>query len=369
MQYKEVFDFGNLYKAFRLSKRGKTEKKSVAKYEVSVLENLITLQEKLRNLKYEVGEYNVFYIYEPKKRKIMSNDFEDKIVQHSFCDNIASQILNKKLIYDNAANQKGKGTKFAIERTERHLRRHYINHGLKGYILKCDIHKYFDSIRHDVVKRNTLPHFKDYGSKWLWNSFIESVEGVGVPMGNLSSQSHAITVLDPIDQMVKRELRIKGYVRYVDDFILIHEDKQYLKYCKERIVEKLTEMGLELNPKSDIFPIKNGVDFLGFHIYLTETGKIVKKIRRKSKTNVRRKLRYFKKNLNTVVKGKELTINNVIQSYVSWRGHAGHGDCYYLIRKMDRYFLELFSEELKGIKHSKLEEIKENVNLRKEDSI
>lgn len=361
INYRDVFDFENIYKAFNKSKSGKRDKESVAKFECDKLKNLIDIKDELMLMKYKPSRYHVFYIYEPKERKIMSNSFKDKIVQHAICDNVVSPILNPKLIYDNAANQKGKGTHFALNRVKKHLRRHYINHGTNGYILKCDIHKYFDSMQQDKVLENTYKHMPDYGTKKLWTMFIKSIPNPGVPMGNLSSQSNAITHLDLMDQIIKRNLRIKGYVRYVDDFVLIHEDKKYLQYCKKVIEKILKESSLKLNPKSDLAPIKNGIDFLGYHIYLTDSGKVILKIRRKSKTAVRRKLRYFKKNLNKKVKGKFLTIDNILQSYISWRGHAKFGNCYYLIKKMDNYFMELFGKEVENIKSKPLDEIRKNI--------
>lgn len=357
IDYNTVHDFGNLYEAFRRTRKGKRNKKSTAKFEVNVLEAIIYLQYQLKQGTYRLNPYNEFYVYEPKERRIMSNSFKDKVVQHSLCDNVIMPIMVPKFIHDNTANQKGKGTHFTLDRLTKQLRRHYINHGTKGYILKCDISKYFDSMDHKAIKSNTNPHMPDDKTHWLWNMIINSVPDPMTPMGNLSSQTIALTYLDPVDQMIKRELGIKGYVRYVDDFVLIHEDKEYLQYCKRRIEQKLKELKIEFNPKSDIFPIKNGVDFLGFHTYLTDSGKVIKKLRRKSKVEVRRKLRYMKEKLAS----QEVEIENIIQSYTSWRGHADYGDCYYLIREMDKYFYELFSEEIKGINTKSLKEIRKNI--------
>lgn len=128
------------------------------------------------------------------------------------------------------------------------------------------------------------------------------------------------------------------YIRYMDDFVLIHRDKAFLQDCKRAIVQYLNDLELKLNVKSHVFPLKNGVDFLGFHIYLTGNGKVVKKIRRDSKKRVKRKLKKFKE----LYKNGERTREQIEQSYYSWRGHASHGNCYYLIQQMDKRFESIF---------------------------
>jgi DNA-binding transcriptional MerR regulator len=125
---------------------------------------------------------------------------------------------------------------------------------------------------------------------------------------------------------VKEKQRIKYYSRYMDDFVLIHESKEYLKMCLAEIKELVESLGLELNPKTQIFPIKNGVDYLGFHIYLTETGKVVRKLRRTSKKAMMRRLAAMQEQY---AKG-EVDYKKVKQRINSWIGHAKHGHTYHL---------------------------------------
>ena len=120
----------------------------------------------------------------------------------------------------------------------------------------------------------------------------------------------------------------------MDDFYLIHEDKEYLKYCLREIEKHLEGIGLQLNQKTQIFPLRHGIDFLGFHTYLTESGKVIRKLRRGSKNKMRKKIRNYKSRLE---KGK-ITHKEVEQSYKSWKAHASHGNCYYLTSKMDQYY-------------------------------
>lgn len=149
--------------------------------------------------------------------------------------------------------------------------------------------------------------------------------------------------LSGLDHFIKEKLGIRYYGRYMDDFYLIHEDKAYLQYCRREIEKYVAGLGLSLNNKTNIFPLRNGIDFLGFRTYMTDTGKIVRKVRRNSKCNEQRKL---KKQRGLLDKGK-ITIAAIEQSYGSWRSHAAKGNCHHLIRETDRLFKKLFKESVK----------------------
>ncbi len=220
------------------------------------------------------------------------------------------------------------------------MRSYYRKSGLNGWILKCDITKYFYNIRHDILKKQVRKSIDDEKCLWLIDMIIDSTEGVGIPIGNQSSQLFALLYLSDLDHYIKEKLKIKYYGRYMDDFYLLHPDKEYLKYCLSEIKKIVESLGLKLNPKTQIMPISQGLDFLGFHTYLTSTGKVIKKIRRRSKSNVRRKL----KKMKGLVEDGKITIETPEQSYQSWRGHASHGNSYHLIRDMDRYYQKLFKK-------------------------
>jgi len=140
--------------------------------------------------------------------------------------------------------------------------------------------------------------------------------------------------LSDMDHLIKEKLKIKHYVRYMDDFTLIHPDKEYLNFCKDYLTNYLTKNGLAFNKKTQLFPIKNGADFLGFHTYVTETGKIIRKIRRKSKQTMKRKLRFFQREY---ISGR-MDLSKIKASIVSWIGHASYGNTYNLRRKaLEKY--------------------------------
>lgn len=202
------------------------------------------------------------------------------------------------------------------------MRRFYRKNGIDGWILKGDISKYFYSIRHDVLKTLIRRKITDPDVLWLVEMIIDSTEGnVGIPIGNQSSQLFALLYLNNLDHFIKEKLGIKYYGRYMDDFFLIHEDKAYLQYCRAEIEKHVAAMG--------------------FHTYLTETGAVIRKVRRRSKNNMKRKL---KKMRGLVERGK-ITTATVEQSYQSWRGHAAKGNCYHLIRRTDHYYNRLFNSK------------------------
>lgn len=343
--YELVYDFGNLYEAYRKSRRGKRGKISVARFEVNALEAVMYISYLLKERKYKMAPYNTFIVYEPKKRTVMSNSFVDKVVQHSLCDNVLEPVFIRSFILDNYASQRGKGTHFGLDRLREFMRRYYRKHGPEGWVLKADISKYFYSIRHEPLREMIYKLIEDDGVRWLVDMIIDSTPDPGIPIGNQTSQLFALLYLNGMDHFIKEKLGIKYYGRYMDDFYLIHEDKAYLKECLVQIKEQLVPLGLELNSKTQIFPLRHGIDFLGFRTFMTDTGKVVRKIRRASKNNARRKLKKF----HGLVQQGRMSMKTVSQSYQSWRGHAQHGNSYHLISRMDKLYDELF-KDMKGVK-------------------
>jgi hypothetical protein len=358
--FQRVYDFGNLYAAFLKARKGKRGKPSVAKFEANLLEALSLLSELLKNKTYTMSQYFVFKVYEPKERVVMTNAFKDKVVQHSLCDNVLEPAFSKSFIRDNYASQRGRGTHDGLYRLEEFMRSYYFSRkaqaeresreeGLPrlspaeyadGWVLKCDVSKYFYSIRHEPLKRMVRRFITDPDVLWLIDLIIDSTPDPGIPIGNQTSQWFAVMYLSGLDHFIKEKLKIKYYGRYMDDFFLIHEDKAYLQYCRKEIEKYVAGLGLSLNNKTNIFPLRNGIDFLGFHTYITDTGKVIRKVRRSSKSNEQKKL---KKQRYLLDSGK-ITLKQVEQSCGSWRSHAEKGNCYHLIREMDELFINLFPE-------------------------
>ena len=314
VNFDTVYEFETLYNAYRASRRGKRWKNTVAKVEMNALEAIAVLQEELSTGTYRPGGYREFYVFEPKKRLIQTNSFKDKIVQHAFCDTILYDVLTRPFILDNYGSQIGKGTHFGL------------NH-------------YFASIRHDILKQDVRELLDDERSLALTDLIIDSTPGnVGIPIGNQSSQVFALLYLNKLDHLMKEGFRFRYYGRYMDDFYIIHESKDTLRAAWKAISEHLAERGLELNDKTQIFPLRNGLDFLGFHSYLTDTGKVVRKLRRASRERMKRKLRKYK----VMYESGAITKEKITESYQSWRSHASHGNCHALIQKYDQLYNEIF---------------------------
>jgi len=179
---------------------------------------------------------------------------------------------------------------------------------------------------------------------WLLDTIIDQVADPGLPIGFQTSPLLSLMLLNDFDHMIKERLHIRYYGRYADDFYLIHEDKAYLQYCLKEIRKYLAQYGLELNEKTHIFPLKNGIDFLGFHTYLTDTGKVIQKVRKRSKDNVRRKLKKMKRKLDA----DEITMEKINEFYTSWRAYVSDGDTYHLLQKMDTIYNSLFNQTENG---------------------
>ncbi len=339
--FEKVINFNNMYKAYRKAKRGKGYKKSSAKFGIMALDGINKLIEQLRDKTYTISDYQEFKVYEPKERIIKTTTFKDKVIQHSLCDNVILPKLQQIFIYDNCAGQKGKGTLFGLDRLSEQMKQFYERYGFDGYILKCDISKFFYSIPHEQLKDIVEYHFNyDKDICWLCNLFIDSTEGKGIPLGNQINQGFALLYLDGMDKLITSELGIEFFGRYMDDFYLIHPSKDYLKYCLEVITEFLKTLDLSLNGKTQIFPLKNGVSYLGFHTYITVDGKVIRRLKNQNKRNAQRK--YLK--MAKLVKEGKFPKEKFEASYRAWKNHISHGNCYKLGKITDEKIFNILKE-------------------------
>lgn len=338
MKDKEIIcDYQNLYRAYRKAKAGKGFNGSCARFQTMSLEGLHLLKEQLEMQTYRMNPYNEFKIYEPKERVIKSCSFKDKVVQHCLCDNILHPRLETEFIETNYAGQIGKGTLFGMDRLKEHMISFYEKHGLNGWILKCDIAKFFYRIDHEILKDIVDYHFPDEYTTWLNHLFIDSTDGLGLPLGNQVAQVYALLMLNCMDHMITGELGIGSYGRYMDDFYLIHHDKEYLKWCLKCIRELVESLGLELNGKTQIVPFRCGIGFLGFHHYMTAQGKYIRKLKGENKRKIRKRILRWSKQVSA---GK-MSEKKFYEKYNAWKNHALHGNCIKLCHSMDLYVEEL----------------------------
>ena len=323
--------FESLYQAHRKSRRGKRGRKEVIDFELDLGQKLYQLQWELQTGRYTTRPYQEFEIFDPKHRVIHALQYRDRIVQHSLCDNIIEPYMERHLIYDNAASRKGKGTHFAMDRLDGFLHDFYKKYGTTGYFLKYDIRGFFDNIDHEILYQLYEKAFcqsREICS--LIRLFIDSYEvkkGKGIPLGNQTSSWFALFYLDGLDRLIKEKLYIRYYTRYMDDGVLIHHDKEYLKECLYRMKVYIeNERKLEFNNKTQIIPISQGIDYLGFHFYMTDTGKVVRKLRTSNKKRMKRKIKRYRHAYRTGV----MEMEDITRSMASYLGHLSHGDTYYL---------------------------------------
>ena len=336
-----VTDYDNLYRAYRKAKSGKKFNSSTAKFSSMALDGINILKEQLENQTYTVAPYNRFEIFEPKQRVIESCSFKDKVVQHVLCDNILHPKLKNVFVEYNSAGQVGKGTLYALDGLKDHMESFYEKHGLDGWILKCDIRHFFYEIDHWILKDIVDYFFQDPYAVWLNHVLIDSSENPGLPLGNQAGQVYALLMVHPVDCMITGELGIAEYGRYMDDFYLFHQNKEYLKWCLDCIQELLESLGLELNGKTQIIPFRKGIRFLGFHHYMTADGKYIRKITGENKRKIKKRLNKWVKE----VKNGKMEKSKMEEKFSSWKNHALHGNCIKLVHSMDLYVEKLFKEQ------------------------
>lgn len=314
-KFSDICTFEVLYKAYLAARRGKRSRAATAHYEVHLLENIVNLVYILTTKTYRPGVFRVFYVYEPKKRLVQAPAFVDKVVQHAIVDNILYDRITNSFILDNYASQKNKGLHFGLDRLKGFLTDYWNkNHTADGWVLKCDVRHFFASI--------------DCSD--------------GLPLGYQTSQLFALYYLDEFDHFVKEKLHIRYYGRYMDDFFLIHPDKEYLQYCLKEIRAFMASLGLELNEKTQIFPLRNGMDFLGFHTYLTDSGKVIRKLRHSSIKKMRAKLRKWEKDYPAGL----VTREEILQSWQAWDAHAAHGNTWALRQQVRDRVQNILKEEI-----------------------
>ncbi len=300
MKLNEIFNFENLYRAHKNCRKSKQHKGEVIRFETNLSANIMNIIDEICTKKYKLGKYKRFLIYEPKERLIEALPYKDRVVIRCFCDACLKDRIEKKLIFDNAACRVGKGTNFSIQRLHKFLRSEYIKENNNEiYFLKCDIKKYFPSINHNILIN--LLEKVGFSSDEMW--FIKKIiceqpsnRDVGLPLGNQSSQWFALLYLNEIDRLIKEKLRVKCYVRYMDDMILIHRDKKFLRECKD-LIERMCKdrLKLSLNQKTGIGKVSNGIDFLGYRHILNCRGRVIIKLRASSKIRLKRHIKTLMK--------------------------------------------------------------------------
>ena len=340
--FDQIIDFENLHAAYRDARVCKRYRSSILKFGCNLEENLMRIRWELTTKRYRHGDYRTFVVTDSKKRTIKAAPFRDRVVHHAVC-NVIEPILERGFIFDSYACRKGKGTHAAVKRLEYFMKSLSARAGGKAelrprneaaaqhagpqvYCLKCDISKYFDSINGEVLFNILQRKIRDENTLWLLREVIQS-NPRGIPIGNLTSQLFANVYLNEFDHFVKRELKERYYLRYMDDFIILGADKRHLREAKEHVrIFLRDQLKLSLHPKkAEIAPVGKGIDFLG---YVLRDGS-----RRLRRSTVKRFLKR-KRHYEAMVRRGVMAERSYRCVMDSWRGYAGFADSYGLMKKI-----------------------------------
>jgi RNA-directed DNA polymerase len=268
--YHDIISVENLLISWREFLQNKKKRKDAAQFSLFFMDNLITLCRDLVEKTYRHGGYHSFMVNDPKPRDIHKASVRDRLVHHAVC-RILSPYFDRKFIFDSYSSRKGKGTHKAMDRFMHFTRQVSRNHTRTAWVLKCDIRKFFANIDHEILKTILQRHIQDKDTLSLVSQIVDSFETVGkprvgLPLGNLTSQLLVNVYMNEFDQYIKRVLKINHYVRFADDFVFVHENKE----CLENLLPKIstflgTRLNLSLHPdKVFIKTLASGIDFLGW---------------------------------------------------------------------------------------------------------
>ncbi len=336
--YPQIYDLLNLWQAFKKAAAGRRMNPSVAEFEYNLENELVGLRDELRDGHYSPGGYRSFTVHEPKRRKISAAPFRDRVVHHALI-NIIGPMLERKFIFDSYANQVDRGTHKALDRCTHFMRQYQ-------YILPCDVKQFFPSIDHQILRRILAGTIRDERTLALIDRILVSGEGVlsseydmvyfpnddlfsserprGLPIGNLTSQFWANVYLNEMDQFVKRNLKVRAYIRYVDDFVLFSDDKQELHDWRVAIIDFLETLRLTIHEGSAFpRPCLRGITFLGFITFPDH-----RRLRPEKGYAFRRRWRH----LASAFQEGNLTHRDLHIHAQAWVNHVRYGDTWNLRR-------------------------------------
>lgn len=335
--YLQIIAFENLLAASRQAQRSKRYRDPVLRFNDHLESNLLKLQRELRNRAYEPGAYKTFEIYEPKRRLISAAPYRDRVVHHALC-NIIVPIFDRTFIATSYANRTGYGTHRALRRFIQASRRY-------RYVLQCDICQYFASIDLDILKEQIRRKLKCPSTLWLLDCILDNpsdrarnpVPGnhfpgdrlltpierpTGLPIGNLTSQFLANVYLSGFDRYLKEQLKVPEYLRYVDDFVLFADDREYLQDCRDRLEAYLATLRLKIHPiKSQLSETRHGANFVGFRVLKHQI-----RVRNHNLRQGRKRLR----EMAIAHRTGQLSTKEIHQRLQSWNAHLAHGDTWQL---------------------------------------
>jgi len=348
--YNKLCSFQNILLAYTKAKKGKTKKRYVKRFEDDVINKIKLLKEELKFFTYTPHRLKVFILRDPKTRKISKSAFRDRVVHHALC-NLIVPIFEKSFIYDSHANQIEKGTHKALERFDKFKRKVSKNNTKECFVLKADIKHYFENVDHEILLDIISKKIKDEKVFWLIkkiltnlpaNKFKRGHISKGMPLGNLTSQFFANVYLNELDYFVKHKLKAKYYIRYVDDFVILHSSKKQLENWKGQINNFLRlKLKIELHKdKSKVLSLEEGINFLGFRNFYYH-----KLLRKSNMNNFEKKFNELK----MMYKEGLITREKAVESFEGWLTYAIYANTF----KYRKHMIKLFNKCFKIKKEEK----------------
>ena len=339
--YNNIYSLENLILAWKRARKHKTKKIYIIEFEANLRNNLLKLHEELKNQTYKPEPLVNFIVKDPKTRKISKSAFRDRVVHHSLV-RVIEPIFEKGFIYDSCANRIGKGNLFALKRFEQFIMKisrngktngWFNNNQIRGYCFKADIKHYFEEVNHEILLNIIKRKITDKKVIWLTEQILENTSKScsppppfkGMPLGNLTSQFFANIYLNELDYFVKHKLQAKYYIRYVDDFVILHSSHEQLKKWKIEIDRFLRDkLNLELHPqKSKIIPLSRGIDFVGFRNYW-----YYRLLRKRNVRKMYSKVNDYKHN--------KMSKEKLLESFQGWQAYSKWADSYKLRKSVVR---------------------------------
>ncbi len=333
--YNKLYSFENLQLAYEKAKHHKTTMPAVKEFEEHWRLNLCLLIKELSEQTYKPQPLKKFILRDPKTRTICVSQFRDRIIHHALV-NILQPIFEPRFIYNSYASRRGKGTLPAIKRFDTFVKKVTKNgklisnarnaNDIQGYALKADIKHYFDTVDHKTLLNILTKRIKDEKVLWLTKVILDNYKsgasGRGMPLGNWTSQFFANIYLNELDQFIKHQLKAKYYIRYVDDFVILHPNKTVLIGYEKQIKNFLQKLKLELHPdKCKIIPLKRGISFLGFRIFCRHK-LILQRNLRKIRNKLKERLKLYKT--------KCIDAEDIQETLQGWNAYAMQGNTYKL---------------------------------------
>lgn len=377
-----IADMNVLYDAFKASMKSSSWKEEPQKFETDFLSQIAILQKELLEGTYRTTPGTEFTLHERGKiRHIHGSRMRDRVVRHALCDHVIGPSLERYLIYNNGASQKGKGIDFARRMFERDLHNFYLEYKTNdGYVGFMDFSKFYDNIRHDRIKEMICPRIDGFSASVLSeiiDSFAVDVSFMtdeeysecldhkfnsidyyqnitpemktgdkymhkSVDIGDQTSQNIGIFFPTPIDNFITIVRGHRRVGRYMDDIYIIDRDRENIEETFQDVKKKASELGIFINEKKTrICRLSDTFIYLQFKYFLTDTGKVVKKINPKSLTRQRRKLKSYKRLFDS----KRIAYESIKQSYKSWMGSYAKYMSKKQINNMKSLYISLFKED------------------------